>query len=132
MEAEFARASVLIVPLWVGAGARVKIIEAMAARLPVVSTSLATEGLGVASGTHVLEADRPDGLAAAAASLLKDASRGNGLAELAWQHTRASFSLDAAAEIANRLCASVMTPRASEHREPTDAHDVPTREVLDG
>ena len=43
MPEEFAAASVLVVPLWVGAGARVKVVEAMAARLPVVATPLACE-----------------------------------------------------------------------------------------
>jgi glycosyltransferase involved in cell wall biosynthesis len=38
MAAEYARAALLIVPLWVGGGARVKIVEAFAARLPAVAT----------------------------------------------------------------------------------------------
>ena len=59
MASEFARASVLVVPLWVGAGARVKIIEALAARVPVVSTGLGAEGLGLVPGAHYLRADFP-------------------------------------------------------------------------
>ncbi|HEU4335477.1 MAG TPA: glycosyltransferase, partial [Candidatus Eisenbacteria bacterium] len=39
MADEYARATLLIVPLWVGAGARVKMVEALAARLPVVATT---------------------------------------------------------------------------------------------
>lgn len=108
MEVEFSSASLLLVPLWVGAGARVKIIEAMAARLPVVSTPLGAEGLGVRHQTHFLEAETPAGLADAAADLLGNPAMAASLAESAWQHARAEFSLEAAAEVANRLCESVL------------------------
>ena len=46
-----------VVPLRVGSGTRIKILEAMAAFTPVVSTSLGAEGLSVVSGEHYLAAD---------------------------------------------------------------------------
>jgi hypothetical protein len=42
--------AVSVVPLRIGGGTRLKIFEAMAARVPVVSTSIGTEGLDVSSG----------------------------------------------------------------------------------
>jgi glycosyltransferase involved in cell wall biosynthesis len=50
-------AAALIVPLRVGGGTRLKILEAMAARLPVISTSLGAEGLNVSAGENILLAD---------------------------------------------------------------------------
>ena len=54
MPEEMAR-HVMVVPLWSGAGARVKIMEAMAARLPVITTPLGAEGLGLEPGRHYIE-----------------------------------------------------------------------------
>lgn len=55
---ELSRAKVAIVPLLTGSGTRVKIIEAWAAGVPVVSTSVGAEGLPVQPGKHLLLADR--------------------------------------------------------------------------
>ena len=51
---EFASATLMVVPLWVGAGMRVKIVEAALAGLPVVSTPLGAEGMGLVDGEHLL------------------------------------------------------------------------------
>lgn len=50
--AAMADADVLVVPLVNGGGVRVKIIEAMALGLPVVSTTVGIEGLGAVDGVH--------------------------------------------------------------------------------
>lgn len=50
----FHRASVLAVPLQSGGGTRLKILEAFAAQLPVVSTPVGCEGLDVVSNTHLI------------------------------------------------------------------------------
>jgi glycosyltransferase involved in cell wall biosynthesis len=67
---ELARAKVAIVPLLAGSGTRVKIIEAWAAGMPVVSTPLGAEGLGARSGEHLLLADDAAGFRDAVSSLL--------------------------------------------------------------
>jgi glycosyltransferase involved in cell wall biosynthesis len=46
-----------VVPLRVGGGTRLKILEAMAAGVPVVSTPLGAEGLAVSPGDNILIAD---------------------------------------------------------------------------
>ena len=104
---EFARATVLVVPLWVGAGARVKIVEAMAARIPVAATRLAAEGLGLVAGEHYAAGDTPGALGSQVATLLLTpalrmvfAQRGRTFAEAHW-------SLDAVADLQNSLCAGV-------------------------
>ncbi len=55
-----ARADVLVAPLLTGSGVRVKVVEAMAAGLPVVSTSKGCEGLPVRPGVELIVADDPD------------------------------------------------------------------------
>ena len=60
---ELSRADVVVVPVRFGSGTRVKIIEAFAHRIPVVSTTLGAEGLGVEDGRHLLLADTAQGLA---------------------------------------------------------------------
>lgn len=53
----YARAHALVVPLAIGGGTRVKVLEAMAMGVPVVSTELGCEGLDVVAGRSVLIAN---------------------------------------------------------------------------
>jgi len=69
--AELARAQVAVVPLLAGSGTRLKILEAWAAGLPVVSTALGAEGLPVCHGRHLLIADTAAEFAAAVSRLLE-------------------------------------------------------------
>ncbi len=55
----YASHRVMIVPLRAGSGTRLKILEAFAAGLPVISTTLGAEGLDVESDEHLLIADSP-------------------------------------------------------------------------
>src|SRR5665213_4577915 len=52
--------AVSIVPLRIGGGTRLKIYEAMAAKIPVVSTSVGAEGLDVRDGDNIAIADSPE------------------------------------------------------------------------
>jgi len=61
--AELARSRIAIVPLRAGSGTRLKIIEAWAAGLPVISTTLGAEGLPARHGENILIADTPAGFA---------------------------------------------------------------------
>ena len=69
---ELERADVVAVPIRFGSGTRVKILEAFAHRIPVVSTTLGAEGLGARDGEHLLLADTAADFAAACARLLVD------------------------------------------------------------
>lgn len=66
-------AQVYIVPLRVGGGSRLKILEAMAMEKAVVSTAVGAEGLEVQAGENILTADTPAEFAAAVTSLFEDA-----------------------------------------------------------
>ncbi len=50
----------MIVPVIYGSGTRLKVIEAMAFRRPVVSTTAGAEGLPICGGNEFFQADRPD------------------------------------------------------------------------
>lgn len=67
---ELARARVAIVPVLAGSGTRLKILEAWAAGLPVVSTAIGAEGLPAVDGEHLLVADGARNFAAAVTRLL--------------------------------------------------------------
>ena len=67
-----ARASALVVPLAIGGGTRLKIVEALALGTPVLSTTIGAQGLGLVHGTHLLLADGAQAFARAALELLGD------------------------------------------------------------
>ena len=68
-------AMVSVVPLRVGGGTRIKILESLALGTPVVSTRVGAEGLDVVPGRDLQVADTPEAFAAAVIDLLRDAGR---------------------------------------------------------
>jgi glycosyltransferase involved in cell wall biosynthesis len=66
------RLSAAVVPLWMGAGVKLKTLTFMGAGVPLVATPVAVEGLEVASGKHCLVSDDPEGLAEALDTVLRD------------------------------------------------------------
>jgi len=72
----FRGAHVLAVPLEAGGGTRLKILEAFAAGLPVVSTPVGCEGIDGVHEQHLLVADRPQFADAIVRSLLDPAAAG--------------------------------------------------------
>lgn len=79
----YLRDAISVVPIRLGAGVRIKVLEAMAAGSPIVSTSHGVSGLDVIAGEHALIADGADSLAAAAVALAGDAPRRAALARAA-------------------------------------------------
>lgn len=70
--AELAVADVSVVPIRVGAGTRLKVVEALAHRLPLVTTTVGCEGIDVVDGTSALVADDAVTFARACARLCTD------------------------------------------------------------
>jgi FkbM family methyltransferase len=68
----FHNSKVFIVPLWIGAGARVKIPTAWASKIPIVTTYLGAEGLKTNNAGNIIMADDPYEFAAAVLTLLKN------------------------------------------------------------
>jgi glycosyltransferase involved in cell wall biosynthesis len=84
--------AISIVPLRIGGGTRLKIYESMAARVPVVSTTVGAEGLECHHGTDIRIADSPAAFASACLDLLKDASLRQRQAAAAWEMVAANFA----------------------------------------
>jgi len=76
-----ARASVVVVPLRMGGGSRLKILEAMAMGRPVVATTVGAEGLDLEPSRHILVADDPTALTEKTAFLLKNQGFGASLGQ---------------------------------------------------
>jgi len=80
---QLSRADVSVAPLRVGGGTRIKILESMAAGVPVVATRVGAEGIEAKDGTSIVLADEPAAMARAIADLANDASRSSRIAESA-------------------------------------------------
>ena len=102
-----ARAGVVAVPIRLGSGMRVKVLEALAAGKPVVASRLAIEGLGVVDGEQLLTAETDDEFAERISLVLDD----DGLRARLGAHARAwaeqnltwSATLDRFDELYSRL-----------------------------
>lgn len=66
------RASVYVVPLRVGGGTRLKVLDAMAMGKAIVSTSIGCEGINVSDGNNILLADAPHVFAEKVVNILND------------------------------------------------------------
>jgi glycosyltransferase involved in cell wall biosynthesis len=90
---------IAIVPLRIGGGTRLKIYEAMAAKIPVVSTTVGAEGLPVAHGKNILLADAPEDFAQRCIELLESKTLAEELAGNAWNMVASEYSWEKAARI---------------------------------
>jgi glycosyltransferase involved in cell wall biosynthesis len=88
-------ATLVAVPVRMGGGTRLKVVEAISMAKPVVSTSLGCEGLAVRDGEHVLLADDPETFAERILDLFEDPdlSRRLGLAGRELAEERYSWDL---------------------------------------
>ena len=93
-----ADAAVVVVPLRIGSGTRLKVVEAMAMGKAIVSTSLGHEGIDVEAGTHLLTADEPEAFAEATVSLLADPARASELGRAARSLAVQQYSWTSAGE----------------------------------
>jgi glycosyltransferase involved in cell wall biosynthesis len=76
----FQRAALMVVPLHAGGGMRVKILNALAQGIPIVSTTLGYEGIKVAPDWDILVGDTPEAFAAQVLRVLGDPGLGGQLA----------------------------------------------------
>ena len=88
------RSALMVAPLAIARGTQNKILEAMAAGVPVVTSSVAAGGVDAVPGEHLLVADSPEEIAAAALRIMDDpelrrcyaqAGRARVLANHAWE-----------------------------------------------
>jgi glycosyltransferase involved in cell wall biosynthesis len=91
-------ADLMVAPIRVGSGSRIKILEAFANHIPVVATSIAAEGLACVNEVHLEIADTAADIARQCIRLLADESRRQQLAQSAYQlyceRYRASYAVE--------------------------------------
>lgn len=81
---EFATWSLMIVPIQIGGGTRLKMIEAFSRKCPVVSTALGAFGVDATEGSDLLVADAPCCFADACVKLIQNPAQAGALAANAW------------------------------------------------
>jgi polysaccharide biosynthesis protein PslH len=92
-----------VVPLRVGGGTRLKVLEAMATGTPVISTTLGAEGLEVTPGRDILIADSPEAMADAVISLQAGSPQWQEIAANGRRLVKAKYDWSVVGEILWRL-----------------------------
>ncbi len=90
-----AAASVYVVPLRIGGGTRLKVLEAMAMEQAIVSTRLGCDGFDFSDGQEVIFADDPAAFATAVINLCRDRRQAAELGRRARAHVEARYGWDA-------------------------------------
>lgn len=85
-------ADIVVIPLRVGGGTRLKILEAMAYGLPVITTAIGAEGLEATPGTEFIQAETVDEIVHQSNAIAKDAERYQILRQQALEWVQTSHS----------------------------------------
>ncbi len=101
-------AAVAVVPLRAGGGTRLKILEAAACGVPVVSTPIGAEGLALRPGQEIYLAEDASGFAQAVGVLLAEPRRGAQIARAARSRVESLYAWDA---IGRRFSAELLARR---------------------
>ena len=110
-------------PMVEGTGVKTKVLEAMAAGLPVVTTSAGVRGLGVEHGVHCLIADTGEEFLSRLEQLSRDPELARQIGSAGREFVRAEFALDAIVRRWAHLMAAVRNRADAEL--PGLTHDAP-------
>lgn len=104
-------ASVYIVPLRIGGGTRLKILDALAMGKAIVSTSIGCEGIAVTPNTDILVEDTPEAFARAVLSLLDAPAEARRLGDNGRRLVEQRYDWRALGTVLNTTClAACVTP----------------------
>lgn len=106
------KSEISVVPLRIGGGTRLKIFEAMAMGLPVVSTTLGAEGLQVENGVDVVLADEARSLAEALVDLLRSPAKRAAIGGSARRLVEREFSAESVARQFESICRRAVEEQA--------------------
>jgi sugar transferase (PEP-CTERM/EpsH1 system associated) len=105
------RASIVVAPVRMGSGTRLKVVEAMAMGRPVVATPLGCEGIAAIDGEHLLVADTAPALAAAVVRVLDDRALADALARNGRALVEARYGWGSIAASLERFYAEILAAR---------------------
>ena len=109
-------AEVVVVPIRMGSGTRLKVVEGLAMGRPVVSTTLGCEGVNVRDGEHLLIGDTAAAFAMQIVHLFEHPEVGEALGRAGRQLTEREYSWDYAGERLEQVYQQLSLPRS----EPRD------------
>jgi sugar transferase (PEP-CTERM/EpsH1 system associated) len=112
-----ARARVAVAPMRAGSGQLLKVLEAMASGTPVVATGVATSGLEIEDGRHLLLADSADGFARQVVRLLQDPPLAARLAREAHRLVQQRYTWERSVQELEAVYRSVIDAHASARRQ---------------
>ena len=90
----FQKATLFVCPITDGGGTRLKILDALAMGMPIVSTTFAASGLSLRDGEHLLLADTPEAFIEKILSMLSDRELRKRLAQSGCDIARRTYSWD--------------------------------------
>lgn len=111
-------ATASIVPLRVGGGTRLKILESLALGTPVVSTTVGAEGLDLRHGEHLLLADSPKDFAESVVGVLRDADLHERLAVGGRNRVKQSYLWSSLRNQVAAQCEALLRGKPKRHPEP--------------
>lgn len=103
------KATVFVASVRIGCGLKIKVVEAMALGVPVVTTSVGAMGLAVNSGEHLLIADTPEEFAESVISLMDSKVIASNIATNASALIEREYSLDACSAKLNSSIKAVIS-----------------------
>ncbi len=113
LRAVYGQTRVYIAPILTGGGIRTKIVEAMAAGMPVVSTTFAPLGIGTTHGVNLLAADDPKEYAACVLQLFRDDAAWWRIRRAARQFVEENYSLQTNGPAVSRRYRQYLSERAA-------------------
>jgi glycosyltransferase involved in cell wall biosynthesis len=113
VEPYYRQACVAVVPLRIGGGTRLRVLEAFAVGRPVVATSVGCEGLEVADNEHLLVRDDPQAFADACIQLLRDGDLRGRLTERARELIAERYTWDSIEHRVGAIAGRLLAGRSS-------------------
>ena len=108
VESYYASAAVFVAPILTGGGVIVKILDALAAGVPTVTTHYGNEGIRAQEGEEILVADTPGDFAAVVTNLLRDESARHAIGEAGQRFVKVHFSEKAFTETLDSMYREVL------------------------
>jgi glycosyltransferase involved in cell wall biosynthesis len=119
VESMLSESAACVVPLRVGGGTRLKVLQAMALGTPVVSTRKGIEGLEVEPGREALVADDGPAFAAGVLRVLNEPALANALSTAGHRLVRSRYGWDAIGDALERVVQRAVADHASRRATPS-------------